>query len=95
MAHYNAEDEIRTKGVGFFKFSTDEEQRQAQLEELNRLRQQTDESRKRAEKARQQRASRLSTRQEQARRKLASAQGHVAVRGPRARGKRRGKGARE
>jgi len=79
--HYNADEEIRTKGVGFFKFARDEEERQAQLRALNELRQQTDAQRARAAKLREQRQSRLSTRQELARKKLAQAKSNVAVRG--------------
>jgi hypothetical protein len=42
---YNAEGEIRTKGVGFYTFSKDEEERKAQMEELKRLREQTETAR--------------------------------------------------
>ncbi len=39
--HYYNKNEIRTMGVGFYQFSTDKEQRQQQLSDLNNLRQQT------------------------------------------------------
>ncbi|GAB5589993.1 hypothetical protein Unana1_04893 [Umbelopsis nana] len=42
---YNADQEIRTKGVGFYAFSKDEQERQAQMEELKRLREQTETAR--------------------------------------------------
>lgn len=42
---YNAEGEIRTKGVGFYTFSKDEDERKAQMEELKRLREQTETAR--------------------------------------------------
>ncbi|KAG2178379.1 hypothetical protein INT44_001531 [Umbelopsis vinacea] len=42
---YDAEREIRTKGVGFYTFSKDEEERKAQMEELKRLREQTETAR--------------------------------------------------
>jgi Domain of unknown function (DUF4078) len=42
---YDAQREIRTKGVGFYTFSKDEEERKAQMEELKRLREQTETAR--------------------------------------------------
>ncbi|KAI8578644.1 hypothetical protein K450DRAFT_245867 [Umbelopsis ramanniana AG] len=42
---YDAEREIRTKGVGFYTFSKDEDERKAQMEELKRLREQTETAR--------------------------------------------------
>lgn len=47
--HYEADKEIRTKGVGFFAFSKDEEERMKQMEELERKREETE--RVRAERA--------------------------------------------
>ncbi|KAG5456057.1 MAG: hypothetical protein BJ554DRAFT_4311, partial [Olpidium bornovanus] len=40
--HYDASKEVRTKGVGFYKFSTAEEERAVQMEELNAIRQKTE-----------------------------------------------------
>lgn len=45
--HYDAEWEIRTKGIGFFRFSADELSRQKQLMELQELRRSTEEERSR------------------------------------------------
>ncbi|KAK4519847.1 uncharacterized protein ATC70_010091 [Mucor velutinosus] len=45
MSHYEAGREIRTKGVGFYQFSKDEQERQAQLDKLNRLRTETENAR--------------------------------------------------
>lgn len=49
-AHYDAEREVRNKGTGFFQFSKDEEERKAQMEELEKERQETE--RMRSEKSR-------------------------------------------
>ncbi|KAH6682390.1 hypothetical protein F5X68DRAFT_263356 [Plectosphaerella plurivora] len=40
--HYDADSEIRNRGTGFFKFSKDEETRQAQMTSLEEERQRTD-----------------------------------------------------
>ncbi|CAO0799088.1 unnamed protein product [Mucor circinelloides] len=45
MDHYEADREIRTKGVGFYQFSKDEQERRAQLDKLNRLRTETENAR--------------------------------------------------
>ncbi|CAP91969.1 hypothetical protein E8E15_009720 [Penicillium rubens] len=39
--HYNAETEVRNRGTGFYNFSTDEEERKQQMEELRILREET------------------------------------------------------
>ena len=39
--HYDAEAEIRNRGTGFYSFSTDEEERKQQMEELGVLREET------------------------------------------------------
>lgn len=44
--HYDADKEIRSKGVGFYKFSKDEETRQQEMESLGQERKQTDDVRK-------------------------------------------------
>ncbi|KAG2209330.1 hypothetical protein INT46_000543 [Mucor plumbeus] len=45
MNHFEADREIRTKGVGFYQFSKDEQERRAQLDKLNRLRAETENAR--------------------------------------------------
>lgn len=45
MDHYEADREIRTKGVGFYQFSKDDQERRAQLDKLNRLRTETENAR--------------------------------------------------
>lgn len=49
--HYEADREIRTKGVGFYGFSKDEDERQAQLSKLNQIRAETENARKSAASA--------------------------------------------
>ncbi|KAJ5827130.1 hypothetical protein N7447_003893 [Penicillium robsamsonii] len=39
--HYDAEEEVRNRGTGFYNFSTDEEERKKQMEELRVLREET------------------------------------------------------
>ncbi|KAG0958348.1 hypothetical protein G6F32_000394 [Rhizopus arrhizus] len=48
IKHYDADKEIRTKGVGFYRFSKDEEEREEQLAKLNKLRDETENARKSA-----------------------------------------------
>lgn len=48
MYHYEADREIRTKGVGFYRFSQDEQERQDQLDKLNKIRKETENARKSA-----------------------------------------------
>ncbi|KAI0244110.1 hypothetical protein L0F63_001822 [Massospora cicadina] len=43
--HYDANEEYRTRGVGFYKFSNIEEERKAQMEQLKQLREDTDRKR--------------------------------------------------
>lgn len=49
MKHYEADREIRTKGVGFFQFSKDEETRQKEMENLKTERETTERERKKRE----------------------------------------------
>ncbi|KAI8973290.1 hypothetical protein BDF20DRAFT_640780 [Mycotypha africana] len=51
MNHYEADREIRTKGVGFYQFAKDEEERQRQLDKLNKLRAETENARQSAASA--------------------------------------------
>ncbi|KAI0303813.1 hypothetical protein B0F90DRAFT_1709234 [Multifurca ochricompacta] len=43
--HYDASQEVRAKGAGFYQFSADEEKRKSQMEELRRARQETEKTR--------------------------------------------------
>lgn len=52
MKHYDADHEIRTKGVGFFKFSKDEETRAHEMKSLEEERLRTEEQRKQREEQR-------------------------------------------
>jgi len=47
--HYEADKEIRTKGVGFYAFSKDEEKRKAEMENLEKERERTEKLRKERE----------------------------------------------
>ena len=53
--HFDASKEVRTKGVGFFQFSGDEETRKAQMEELERERVETEERRKEIDRRKEER----------------------------------------
>lgn len=52
MKHYDANGEIRTKGVGFFQFSKDEEVRQREMENLAKERETTERERLKKEEER-------------------------------------------
>ncbi|KAL7924186.1 hypothetical protein ACQKWADRAFT_22993 [Trichoderma austrokoningii] len=52
MRHYDADHEIRTKGVGFYKFSKDEETRTKEMESLEEERRKTEEQRQQREEQR-------------------------------------------
>ncbi|KAL7816245.1 hypothetical protein V8C26DRAFT_401001 [Trichoderma gracile] len=52
MKHYDADHEIRTKGVGFYKFSKDEETRTQEMKSLEEERLRTEELRKQREEQR-------------------------------------------
>ncbi|KAL6882742.1 hypothetical protein HDV57DRAFT_516813 [Trichoderma longibrachiatum] len=52
MKHYDADHEIRTKGVGFYKFSKDEETRAQEMKALEEERLKTEELRKQREEQR-------------------------------------------
>lgn len=41
LKHYDAEEEVRNRGTGFYSFSTDEEERKKQMEQLKLMREQT------------------------------------------------------
>jgi len=64
--HYDANREIRTKGVGFYKFSsTDAEQRQKQMEELGRERERTEQVRRQREEEKEKRKRELEKRRKE------------------------------
>ncbi|RDA90996.1 hypothetical protein CP533_3126 [Ophiocordyceps camponoti-saundersi (nom. inval.)] len=53
MTHYDADSEIRTKGVSFYKFSKDEEARKSEMSALEAERQRTEQQRKAREEERE------------------------------------------
>lgn len=59
--------EARIHGVGYYSFSTDEEERNKQMEELNRLRQETMQAQKQAEETRKKREEIIAARVKAAR----------------------------
>jgi hypothetical protein len=61
-SHYDATKEIRTKGVGFFQFAAEEEQRSVQLTELQDMRQDTVQMREQSEKVQLERKHKLEER---------------------------------
>ncbi|KAF8462981.1 hypothetical protein BDZ91DRAFT_322410 [Kalaharituber pfeilii] len=67
--HYDASGEIRTKGVGFFAFSADNEMRKKQMEDLENLRKATEEERKKKEEQRKRKREEIERRKEEVRRK--------------------------
>ena len=60
--HYDASKEIRTKGVGFFQFSRDENQRKREMEDLDREREETERGRREREERKQQRIRKVEER---------------------------------
>ena len=61
-SHYDGDAEIRNKGVGFYRFARDEEERGKQMVELKRLREETLEKRMRTLLMKEQRRLRIETR---------------------------------
>lgn len=76
--HYEADREIRSKGVGFFAFAKDERVRQQQLQGLMQLRRQTVEERHRALLLGEERRLRILTRREKAERRRKALDGRSA-----------------
>lgn len=74
MNHYEADREIRTKGVGFYKFSRDEQDRQDQINKLNQLRQETENARISASSASEKRKQMLAKNAEKIRARKAALQ---------------------
>lgn len=74
MRHYEADREIRTKGVGFYGFSKDEQERQEQLQKLNQLRAETENARGSASSASEKRKQMLAKNAEKIRARKAALQ---------------------
>ncbi|RKP09149.1 hypothetical protein THASP1DRAFT_29049 [Thamnocephalis sphaerospora] len=75
--HYDANKEVRTKGVGFYQFAADEDERAAQQRDLNKLRDETTQKRAAHQNAREKRRAQLAARAEELRRKRARRQGQL------------------
>ncbi|KAI9594620.1 hypothetical protein BDF19DRAFT_444269 [Syncephalis fuscata] len=69
--HYNANKEIRTKGVGYYQFAQSEEERAKQLQKLNEIRAETEQKRASHQNIRDKRREQLALRAEQLRQKRA------------------------
>ncbi|KAL1918708.1 uncharacterized protein VTP21DRAFT_2730 [Calcarisporiella thermophila] len=67
--HYDDTKEIRTKGVSYYKFSADEEERQRQMEELKKLRTETEQLRERHQTVKDKRRIQMEARAELIRKK--------------------------
>ncbi|RCI16309.1 hypothetical protein L249_2821 [Ophiocordyceps polyrhachis-furcata BCC 54312] len=64
MTHYDADSEIRTKGVSFYKFSKNEEARTGEMSALEAERQQTEQQRKAREEEREARRREIERRRQ-------------------------------
>ncbi|KAM3512602.1 hypothetical protein MY11210_003777 [Beauveria gryllotalpidicola] len=62
MKHYDADTEVRSKGVGFYKFSRDEDARQSEMRALEDERRQTEAQRQRREEQKAARKSEIEER---------------------------------
>ncbi|KAL7268942.1 hypothetical protein RUND412_008413 [Rhizina undulata] len=67
--HYDASKEVRTKGVGFYQFSTDEAERKREMEELERERVKTEAERIKREEGRKRRREEVEKRREEVRKR--------------------------
>lgn len=67
--HYDANSEIRTKGVGFYGFSTDNEQRKKEIEALEAATRKTHAERKKKEEAKMKRKEEIEKRREEIRKR--------------------------
>lgn len=74
MDHYEADREIRTKGVGFYSFSKDEQERQEQLQKLNQIRTETEAARSSTSSASEKRKQMLAKNAEKIRARKAALQ---------------------
>jgi hypothetical protein len=64
-AHYDASKEVRTKGVGFFQFSTDNKVRRSEMEELLKERERTEAERKEKAERRKRKREEIEKRKEE------------------------------
>lgn len=62
--HYDADKEVRTKGVGFYKFSKEEERRRQEMQSLDQEREQTERARQRRHEERASRRQALDARRD-------------------------------
>ncbi|PWW73922.1 hypothetical protein C7212DRAFT_212870 [Tuber magnatum] len=67
--HYDAGGEVRTKGVGFYRFSKDEEDRKREFQELEEERRRTERERERMAEKKRKRKEDLERRKEEVRKK--------------------------
>ncbi|KKA27458.1 hypothetical protein TD95_005001 [Thielaviopsis punctulata] len=63
--HYNADWEIRDKGVGFYKFSHDKEEREKEMKGLEKDRRETEDKRRAAEEKKKERRREIEERRKQ------------------------------
>lgn len=68
-AHYDASKEVRTKGVGFYQFSTDPEERKREMAELERQRDTTARAKKEKDERRKRKMKEIEERKELVRKK--------------------------
>lgn len=69
QVHYDADREVRTKGVGFYRFSKDEEDRKREFQELEEERRRTERERERMAEKKRKRKEDLERRKEEVRKK--------------------------
>lgn len=67
--HYDASKEVRTKGVGFYQFSTNSKERAVEMEELMNERERTAGDRKKAEEKKKRRREEIEARREEVKRR--------------------------
>lgn len=67
--HYDANSEVRTKGVGFYAFSVNNEQRRREMAELIATRKKTEEERSKREEGRKRRTEEVARRREEIKKK--------------------------
>lgn len=70
--HYDANAEVRTKGVGFYAFSQDEQKRKEEMELLERERQKTEKEREEKEAKKRKRKEEIERRREEIKKKRAA-----------------------
>lgn len=59
IRHYDSTREVRTRGVGFYQFALDDEERDEQMQRLNEIRQETEMARKNAKSVAERRKAML------------------------------------